>query len=105
MDDPDLGITVTEVGTLIDQLRWEFKIFGEDMISLKKDVKTTKEMVTRNTEDIVLIKVAVKNMVAKIEALTKSIDRLVKTKADREDIQALEKRISILETKVASISR
>lgn len=97
--------TVTEVGTLIDQFRGEFKVFGENIISVKSDVKSIKEMVSDNTERITLLEITVRNVVAKIDELIKSINTLVKTKADRQEFQALEKRVSILETKVASLSQ
>ena len=96
--------TVTEVGTLIEQFRGDFRVFGEDLTSVKTDVKSLKEMVAKNTERITLLEIAVRDIVNKLEALTKSIDRLVKTKADREDLQTLERRVSTLESKVASLS-
>ena len=97
--------TVTEVGTLIDQFRGEFKVFGENLTSVKEDVGTIKEQVAKNSEDAALLKTAVRSLSAKIEKLTESIERLIKTKADREELLTLEKRVSGLEAKVAALSR
>lgn len=97
--------SATEVGTLVEQFRSEFKVFGEDLTTLKDDVKATKEMVGKNFERITLLEIAVRDIVNKISALTASIDRLAKTKTDREEFKALEGRVGILEAKVESLSK
>ena len=106
--------TVTEVGTLIEELRSEFRIFGEDLISVKNDVGSLKEMVAENTEKIAVLEIAARNMAtksdlailaAKIEKLIESIDKLIKTKTDREEFITLEKRVSALEARSAASSR
>jgi len=141
------GYTVTEVGTLIDGFRSEFKVFGENQKNIIKKLDATYEQVGINTERLSIVEVvvkknskkignletavkentakigdletavtklddritnlevAVKDIISKIDALTKSIDNLAKTKVDREEMFTLEKRISLLETKVASLSQ
>lgn len=141
------SFTATEVGTLIEQFRGEFKTFGERQGSIAEKLDATYNQTARNTEDIGLIKVAVKgisvkldathqqvvrnteeigslkvavkgiskdvealkaavrDMSAKIEQLTESIDKLIKTKTDREEFQVLERRVSVIETKIESLSR
>lgn len=114
--------TVTEVGTLVEQLRGEFRVFGEDLITVKEDVGSLKVMVAGNTEKITSLETAVtslkvmvaqnteritaleaivRNVVLKIDDLIKSIDNLAKTKVDNEKFISLEKRVSALETKLA----
>ena len=97
--------TVTEVGTLIEEFRSEFKVFGEKLQANTEKLDATYEQVGKITEQMILLETAVRNVIARIEELTKGISELVKTKADREEMQLLDKRISALENKVAVLAR
>ena len=117
--------TVTEVGTLIEEFRGEFKVFGEKLQVNTEKTDATFEQVGRQTEEITLLKVlvqkntedisslktdvsslkiAIKDIASKIDRLVESIENLIKTKVDREEFQVLEKRISTLEAKMASLA-
>jgi len=110
--------TVTEVGTLIEEFRGEFRVFGEKLQANTEKTDATYEQVGRVTEEIAILKVAVQNntkeitslkvtvqnITTKIDKLVESIEKLIKTKVDREEYQILEKRISTLEAKMASIT-
>ena len=74
--------TATEVGTLIEELRSDFKIFTEDQKVMKSKIDMMFEELGRQKEDIHLIKVDIrflKNGVAEIKDIIGGNDkRLVK---------------------------
>jgi len=77
--------TVTEVGTLIEALRSEFRPLLEQIPGIKNKLDSVYEQVGRNTE--------------KIEENRFLINRVLeqlKTKADQKDLEALEQKVASL---------
>jgi hypothetical protein len=64
----------------------------EDIEMLRIDVATLKEMISKNTEDIEIMKID-------INMIKEEIIIMRKTKADKNDIQTISKRIILLEMK------
>ena len=67
--------TVTEVGTLVDEFRKEFRVFGERQEGIIKKLDATYEQTGRNTEQITLLEIAVKEITSKIAALAEKVDK------------------------------
>ena len=76
---------------------------SEDIASLTIAVRKNSEDIKKNSEDIVSLKSVVQDMGLNIEKLVKSIDELIKTKVDHQEFQALEKRVEVIETRLASL--
>lgn len=98
--------TVTEVGTLIEDLRSQFKVFGEGLKDLREkfDTLDTKlealtGIVSREAKksDLSRIDIAnLKNAVARIEEDICLIKDNLISKADRKEFELLEKKVSSL---------
>ena len=98
--------TATEVGTLIEQIRSEFKVFGEGLKDLREKVDATHEQVIKNTEQITLLEIAIRETRGEITKINGRLDRIeerlgriedsLKSKADQKDFQDLEKKVTSL---------
>lgn len=102
--------TPTEVGTLIEQFRSEFKVFGErqqsiieKQQSIIEKLDATYEQVGKNTQEIALIKTTLRNLkeqvsinTGKIEENRQLIEHVLeelKLKASREEFKTLKNRV------------
>ena len=54
--------TATQVGVLVEELRSEFRVFGESQDLTNSKLDATMAMVARNTEDIFVIKADIRVM-------------------------------------------
>ena len=96
--------TVTEVGALIEDLRGQFKIFGDGLNDLREKVDTVTGMVDQEAEkstmsrlDIMALKNTVTQINGKLAGIEKDMrlirDNLV-SKADRSEFEILEKKVA-----------
>lgn len=98
--------TVTEVGALIEDLRNQFKIFGEGLKDLREKFDTLDTKLEALTgivsheakkSDLSRIDIAnLKNTVARIEEDIRLIKDNLVSKADRKDFELLEKKVASL---------
>ena len=84
--------TATEVGALIDEFRSEFRVFGEDLRSVKKSLKAISEQVGRNTEKIEMNRL----LITRNQGLINTVLEKLKSKVDRTEFVALEKKVASL---------
>ncbi len=82
--------TPTEVGTLIDGFKGEFKIFGEKLDSMSGKLDATYEQTSINTEKISLLEIAVQSIAADLKALTNKVGALTA------DLKALTDKVGAL---------
>lgn len=75
--------TVTEVGTLIEAMRTEFKPILEDIPHIKSKLDATFEQVGKNTEEIQINRHLINRVLAEL-----------KSKVDRKEFETLEKRVA-----------
>ena len=87
--------TVTEVGTLIEALRSEFKPILEQIPGMKERLDNVYEQVGKNTEKLGLLEIAVRRIPG-IEKKVDSILEELKSKADQKDLETLEKKVAAL---------
>jgi len=96
----------TEVGALIEDLRDQFKVFGEGLNDLREKVDTVTGMVGQEAEkstmsriDIMVLKNTVTQINGKLAGIEKDM-RLIRDnlafKADRKDFEILEKKVASL---------
>ena len=98
--------TVTEVGTLIDAMRRDFKPILEDIPSIKAKLDSVFEQVGKNTEDIQLIKhilsshteeiKSIKGTLKEHSGILSHILEELKSKVSRSEFELLEKKVSSL---------
>lgn len=87
--------TATEVGALIEDLRSNFRVFGDKLKGLEDKLDSTMGMVAKNTEDITMLNINV--MVIKSD-LTKIKGKLAKIEEDILVIKCdFSKRVTALE--------
>jgi len=89
----------TEVGTLIEQLRSEFKVFGEGLKDLREKFDTLAGMVANHEEKSIWSRLeinAIKERLTKIDGKLARIEDNLKSKADQKDLQTLEKKVTSL---------
>jgi len=104
-DVTSLKTDVTSIKTDVTSLKTDVTLLKTDVTSIKTDVTSIKTIIQKHTEEIISLKVIVQNVTTKIDKLVESIEKLIRTKVDREEFQVLEKRISTLEAKMASLAR
>ena len=80
------------VKILLEDIRSQFRVFGESLDDTNRRVKATQEMVAKNTEDIEIIK----SDIAFIKTELKKFVRV-------EEFTALEKRVALIERKLSRI--
>lgn len=98
--------TAREVAVLIEELRSQFRVFGEGQSALRDKVDTIMGMVAKNCEDIVMLNMrtdGIKTDINKINGKLVQIEediRIIKNdiRSIKEDIKTFDKRISHLET-------
>lgn len=100
--------STSEVGALIDQLRGEFKVFGESLSDLREKFDALTGMVAEHEEkstwsrlEIGTIKgdlTKINGKLARIEESTRSIKDNLKSKVDRKDFETLEKKVASFTT-------
>jgi methyl-accepting chemotaxis protein len=73
---PKNAYTPTEVGTLIDGFKSDFKLFGEKLDSMSVKLDATYEQTARNTEKIALLEAAVQSIASDLRILTQRVDEL-----------------------------
>ncbi|MBU4457405.1 MAG: hypothetical protein KJ902_01545 [Candidatus Omnitrophica bacterium] len=94
----------TEVGALIEDLRGQFKVFGEGLNDLREKVDTVTGMVGQEAEkstmsrmDIMVLKNTVTQINGKLAGIEKDM-RLIrdnlKSKVDRREFELLEKKVA-----------
>jgi hypothetical protein len=88
-----------EVGALGEALRSEFKPFLKVIPDMKEKLDGTFEQVCAHSEDLAVLKIAVKNNAGRIEVNRVLISRVLeelKSKIDREEFDVLEKKVASL---------
>lgn len=80
------------VRILLEDIRSQFRVFGDGQKDMQRQLKDIREMVGKNTEDIEIIK----SDIAFIKTELKKFVRV-------EEFSALEKRVALLERKFARI--
>jgi len=98
--------SLTEVGTLIEAMRAEFKPILEDIPSIKAKLDSTFEQVGKNTEGIELLRFLVtknaeeirriRDIVTKTPEEIELIRQKLKSKVDRKDFELFEKKVASL---------
>lgn len=98
----------SEVGALIDQLRGEFKVFGEGLNDLREKLDAVTGMVAENSEKVTLSRIEigvlknelfkVNGKLARIEESIHLINNNFKSRVDRKDFEILEKKVASLTT-------
>jgi len=89
--------TVTEVGTLIEALRSEFKPVVEAIPDMQAKLKSISEQVGMNAEKIEENRFLIMRNLEHITKNTGLIDRILeerKSKVDRQDFEVLEKKVA-----------
>ena len=89
--------SLTEVGALIEDLRSQFKAFGEGLNGIREKVDTLTGIVNHEAKksDLSRIDIAnLKNAVNRIEEEIRLIRDNLASKADRKDFETLEKKVA-----------
>ena len=89
--------SLTEVGALIEDLRSQFKAFGEGLNGIREKVDTLTGIVNHEAKksDLSRIDIAnLKNAVNRIEEEIRLIRDNLASKADRKDFELLEKKVA-----------
>jgi len=77
---------------LIEDFDSKIKVLGEGILGIQEQLNNIREMVAKNTEDIEIIKMDIS-----------FIKNALKQKADKDELEALEKRVLFLEKKLKRI--
>lgn len=91
--------SVTEVGTLIERLRAEFKPVLKAIPGMQEKLDSIYEQVGRNTEKIELNRQLItrnEGLITRNEGLINRILEELKMKVDRKDFEILEKKVASL---------
>ena len=76
------------IGTISEDFQSQIKLIAESAEGMQKQLSAIRDMIARNTEDIAIIKTHIQ-----------FIKQELKHKIDRDEFEALEKRVLILERK------
>lgn len=77
------------LGVLTEKFVFQVKIISESLLDTQKQLKSIKELIAKNTEDIEIIKIDIQ-----------IIKQDLKQKVDRNEFSALERRVGYLESKI-----
>ena len=78
------------LGVVSEAFQSQVKVLAETVLEIQKQLIAIREMVAKNTEDIEIIKMDIQ-----------FIKQELKHKVDRDEFEALEKRVMFLEKKVS----
>jgi len=83
------------LGVLAKHFEDQVKVIAEILTNVQKQLSTLSEMVAKNTEDIEIMKMDIERMKMDINIIKQDLRR----KVDRDEFEALEKRVLLLEKK------
>ncbi len=100
--------SVREVSVLIEDLRSQFRVFGEGLRDVREKLDTVTGIVAENSENITLLRIGVSatkdelvkvnGKLARIEESIRFIKDKLKSKVDRKNFELLEKKVTSLTT-------
>ena len=93
-----------ETGVILEGLRSDFRVFGENLDTVKSDLKATKTMVGKNTEDITMINMRLAVMdsrLGNVENRLGNVENQLGTV--KGDVTSIKAKINIVESDVTSI--
>jgi len=85
--------TGTEIGIILEDIKSDFRVFGEALAGVKEGVAVLKEDVAVLKTDVSILKSDMKEVKTDI----KEIRGILKEKADKKDVVRLEARVTVLE--------
>lgn len=91
------------IGVLVEEFTSQMKLIAESMAGMQKQLIALREMVAKNTEDIEALREMVVKNTEDIEMIkfdTQFIKRELKQKVNYDEFSVLERRVSLLETKI-----
>lgn len=91
--------TASQVGALIERLEGQFKLFGEDLATIKGKVEAIFEEQGRQKEDIFIIKADIRIMKKDIAELKQDVAIL------KQDVTILKQDVAILKQDVAMLKQ
>ena len=95
-------MTAREVAVLVEDFRSQFRIFGEDLSTVKQRVETIFEEQGRIKEAIFIIKADINVIKSDIKEIKARLDRIEgDVKVIKEDLKVSDRRISRLEETAA----